>query len=78
MRWPPGSLRTYRWGIPLGGIDSSAIVALMQTHTSESVRTFTVGFDDPSFDESSEAAAVAAHLGTNHTASMLVTPRSLR
>ena len=51
-----------------GGIDSSAIVALMQTHTSESVRTFTVGFDDPSFDESSEAAAVAAHLGTNHTA----------
>jgi asparagine synthase (glutamine-hydrolysing) len=51
-----------------GGIDSSAIVALMQRHTSESVRTFTVGFDDPSFDESSEAAAVAAHLGTNHTA----------
>jgi asparagine synthase (glutamine-hydrolysing) len=51
-----------------GGIDSSAIVALMQRHTSGSVRTFTVGFDDPSFDESSEAAAVAAYLGTNHTA----------
>jgi asparagine synthase (glutamine-hydrolysing) len=51
-----------------GGIDSSAIVALMQQHTSEPVRTFTVGFDNPSFDESSEAAAVAAYLGTNHTA----------
>jgi asparagine synthase (glutamine-hydrolysing) len=51
-----------------GGIDSSTIVALMQRHTSKAVRTFTVGFADRSFDESSEAAAVAAHLGTDHTA----------
>ena len=51
-----------------GGIDSSTIVALMQRHASTQVRTFTVGFDDRSFDESSEAAAVAAHLGTDHTA----------
>jgi asparagine synthase (glutamine-hydrolysing) len=51
-----------------GGIDSSTIVALMQRHASGPVRTFTVGFDDRSFDESSEAAAVAAHLGTEHTA----------
>jgi asparagine synthase (glutamine-hydrolysing) len=50
-----------------GGIDSSTIVALMQRHTSESVRTFTVGFADRSFDESAEAAAVAAYLGTDHT-----------
>ncbi len=50
-----------------GGIDSSTIVALMQRHSSGSVRTFTVGFADRSFDESSEAAAVAAHLGTDHT-----------
>ena len=51
-----------------GGIDSSTIVALMQEQSSRSIRTFTVGFDDPSFDESSEAAAVATHLGTEHTA----------
>src|SRR3984957_19287603 len=51
-----------------GGIDSSTIVALMQRHAAGSVRTFTVGFADRSFDESTEAAAVAAYLGTDHTA----------
>jgi asparagine synthase (glutamine-hydrolysing) len=50
-----------------GGIDSSLIVALMQRHSRVPVRTFTVGFVDRAFDESAEAAAVAAHLGTDHT-----------
>jgi asparagine synthase (glutamine-hydrolysing) len=49
-----------------GGIDSSLIVALMQQQTSERVRTFTVRFPDPEFDEADHAAAVARHLGTDH------------
>jgi asparagine synthase (glutamine-hydrolysing) len=50
-----------------GGVDSSLIVALMQQHATAPVRTFTVGFEDAAFDESAEAAAVAAHLGCEHT-----------
>ncbi len=50
-----------------GGIDSSVVVALMQRHSSHRVRTFTIGYADRAFDESGDAAAVAAHLGTDHT-----------
>jgi len=50
-----------------GGIDSSLVVALMQTHAAHPVRTFTVAFEERSYDESASAAAVAAHLGTEHT-----------
>jgi asparagine synthase (glutamine-hydrolysing) len=50
-----------------GGVDSSLLVALMQRHGTRSVRTFSVGFEDPAFDEAGHAAAVAAHLGTEHT-----------
>jgi asparagine synthase (glutamine-hydrolysing) len=50
-----------------GGVDSSLIVGLMQAHSSQPVRTFTIGFDTPEFDEASAAALVARHLGTDHT-----------
>ena len=56
-----------------GGIDSSTVVALMQAGSSERVRTFTIGFEEAGYDESGQAEAVAAHLGTDHT-TMTVTP----
>jgi asparagine synthase (glutamine-hydrolysing) len=58
-----------------GGIDSTIIVGLMQRASTRPVRTFSIGFDDPAFDESRYAELAARHLGTEHH-SFVVQPRA--
>ena len=50
-----------------GGIDSALVAALMQAQSARPTRTFTIGFEEAAYDEAAHAAAVARHLGTEHT-----------
>jgi asparagine synthase (glutamine-hydrolysing) len=50
-----------------GGVDSSTVVAVMQSMSSRQIRTFTVGFPVKGYNEAEAAKAVARHLGTDHT-----------
>jgi len=60
-----------------GGIDSSVISACMQAQSNDKVRTFTIGFAEGGYDESAQAAAIAKHLGTDHS-TLTVAPGDAR
>lgn len=68
--------------VPVGvmlssGIDSATMCALAQRGTSAPLRSFTVGVDDPAYDEAPRAAAIAAALGTDHSTIMVGAAQAL-
>ncbi|MCR4901971.1 MAG: asparagine synthase (glutamine-hydrolyzing) [Butyrivibrio sp.] len=50
-----------------GGYDSSLVSAIAQSKSSEPIKTFCIGFDDPKYNEAQYAKEIAKHLGTDHT-----------
>ena len=49
-----------------GGIDSSTVVSIMQNQSKDLLKTFTVGFEEFGYDESTSARAISSFLGTDH------------
>jgi asparagine synthase (glutamine-hydrolysing) len=58
-----------------GGLDSASVVALMAEHSERPVKTFTIGFGDPRYNELAQARRVAEWFGTEHQ-EFLVEPRA--
>jgi len=50
-----------------GGIDSSLISALLQSHSNKPIKTFTIGFNENDYSEAHHAKKIASHLSTEHT-----------
>ena len=49
-----------------GGVDSSLITSIMKEYSDTKINTYTIGFEDKSYDESEYASKIANYLGTNH------------
>jgi len=60
-----------------GGMDSAAVLALMATHSSRPVKTFTIGFGDPEYDELADARSTAKAFGAEHH-EQVVTPDAVK
>lgn len=60
-----------------GGIDSSAVAYYAQKNSSRKIQTFSIGFDEKSYDESNYASMVSNHLGTEHRNEILTSRQCL-
>ncbi|OGZ24808.1 MAG: asparagine synthase (glutamine-hydrolyzing) [Candidatus Nealsonbacteria bacterium RIFCSPLOWO2_02_39_8] len=49
-----------------GGIDSSVVAAILQSHSSDKLKTFTIGFNESGYNEAPYAKKIARHLGADH------------
>lgn len=65
-------------GFLSGGIDSSTIVALMAKSHPSSIKTFSINFKDPDFDESKYSEKVSQYLGTEHFAQTFTAEKVLK
>jgi asparagine synthase (glutamine-hydrolysing) len=54
-----------------GGLDSTSVTGFMSLYQTEAVRTFSIGFDDPRFDETGAALAASRRFGTIHTTQVM-------
>ncbi len=60
-----------------GGLDSSTVAYYAQKNSSQRIKTFSIGFEDRSYDEQQYADAVAKKLGTDHHLSVLTARETL-